>query len=221
MKNCPKCGVKHVKNGIFCSRTCANSRTWTEEDKKKKSEIAKNSEKIKLANSNPDKKNKLKKAVEKQKLKGNLNWSKLHSKESKEKRNKTLIKKRETWLNNLDKEIKTEYRKACQFRFNLKDYPEEFNFELIKEYGWYKAKNKGDNLGGVSRDHMYSISKAYKNKIDPYYISHPANCKLMRHIDNKKKDIMNSITIEELMIRIEEWDKKYKINGCPIKYNSL
>jgi len=37
MKTCPKCGDKHGKNGVYCSRTCANSRTWTEEDKKKKS----------------------------------------------------------------------------------------------------------------------------------------------------------------------------------------
>lgn len=37
MKICPKCNTQHNKNGIYCSRSCANSRTWTEEDKKKKS----------------------------------------------------------------------------------------------------------------------------------------------------------------------------------------
>ena len=26
MKKCPKCGNNHIKNGIFCSRSCANSR---------------------------------------------------------------------------------------------------------------------------------------------------------------------------------------------------
>lgn len=31
MKICPKCGARHNKNGIFCSRSCANSRVWTEE----------------------------------------------------------------------------------------------------------------------------------------------------------------------------------------------
>ena len=40
-KICPKCGVEHEKNGIFCSRACANSRNWTEEDKKRKSESVK------------------------------------------------------------------------------------------------------------------------------------------------------------------------------------
>lgn len=39
-KSCPKCGTKHTKPGMFCSRTCSNSRTWTEEDKQKKKEAA-------------------------------------------------------------------------------------------------------------------------------------------------------------------------------------
>lgn len=41
MKVCPKCSNKHEKNGIFCNRKCANSRTWTEEDKKIKSDSLK------------------------------------------------------------------------------------------------------------------------------------------------------------------------------------
>lgn len=41
MKICPKCNTEHNKNGTYCSRSCANSRTWTEEDKQKKSEANK------------------------------------------------------------------------------------------------------------------------------------------------------------------------------------
>ena len=41
-KLCPKCNKEHDKTGTYCSRTCANSRTWTEEDKKRKSESVKN-----------------------------------------------------------------------------------------------------------------------------------------------------------------------------------
>jgi len=41
MKVCPKCGKEHEMNGRFCSKSCANSRTWTDEDKKKKSESVK------------------------------------------------------------------------------------------------------------------------------------------------------------------------------------
>jgi len=33
MKTCPKCGTEHSKPGKFCSRACANSRQWTEEQK--------------------------------------------------------------------------------------------------------------------------------------------------------------------------------------------
>jgi hypothetical protein len=34
MKACPKCGTEHKKPGKFCCRACANSRQWTEEQKK-------------------------------------------------------------------------------------------------------------------------------------------------------------------------------------------
>lgn len=42
MKCCPKCGIDHSKSGKYCSRKCANSRTWTEEDKRKKAESVRN-----------------------------------------------------------------------------------------------------------------------------------------------------------------------------------
>ena len=37
MKQCPKCNVNHDKSGIFCSRSCANSRVFSDEAKLKKS----------------------------------------------------------------------------------------------------------------------------------------------------------------------------------------
>ena len=37
MKICNKCGNQHIKSGNFCSRSCANSRSFTEEAKYKKS----------------------------------------------------------------------------------------------------------------------------------------------------------------------------------------
>jgi hypothetical protein len=33
-KTCPKCSTVHSKPGTFCSRACANSRQWNEEQKK-------------------------------------------------------------------------------------------------------------------------------------------------------------------------------------------
>ena len=37
MKTCPKCNTLHSKPGIFCTRTCANSRAWSDQDKANKS----------------------------------------------------------------------------------------------------------------------------------------------------------------------------------------
>lgn len=36
-KNCPKCDVLHEKPGIYCSRSCANSRQFTDETNRKRS----------------------------------------------------------------------------------------------------------------------------------------------------------------------------------------
>jgi hypothetical protein len=102
------------------------------------------------------------------------------------------------------------YRWHCRFKFGLSKYPDEFNFELIKKYGWYSSKN---NIGGISRDHMVSVKYGFENKIDPKIISHPANCKLMTQNENIKKFKKCSMSLEELLIRIELWNKKYLYAG--------
>lgn len=101
------------------------------------------------------------------------------------------------------------YRSECNFNFSLSDYPDEFDFSLIKQYGFYSPTNKKNNLNGVSRDHMYSVCEGYKNNVSPKIISHPANCKLLRHTDNISKNKKSSITLEELLERIKEWEIKY------------
>lgn len=40
MKVCPNCQESHEKRGAFCCRSCANSRTWSQEDRNKKSQSA-------------------------------------------------------------------------------------------------------------------------------------------------------------------------------------
>jgi len=61
-QNCPKCGklfeieitesvFKRNKYKKYCSLKCSNSKTWSDEHKKKLSETCKNSEKVKSANS--------------------------------------------------------------------------------------------------------------------------------------------------------------------------
>lgn len=114
--------------------------------------------------------------------------------------------------NNFYENTKSEYelyKSRSKFKFNLLDYKDEFDFSLIEKYGWYKAKNRGDNLNGVSRDHMISIKDGFKMGIDPKIISHPANCELMRHSNNSSKCDKSSITIEQLKNKIKDWDKKY------------
>lgn len=111
----------------------------------------------------------------------------------------------------LDLSEKKNYKKACKFDFDLKSFKDEFDFSLIEKFGWYKARNRGNNLNGVSRDHMYSIDEGYKNNIDPKIISHPSNCKLLRHSDNLNKNSDCSVTLDELKTRIDEWNEKYKI----------
>ena len=113
-----------------------------------------------------------------------------------------------------DRKNLTEYQKYykdCQFNFNLSDYPNEFDFKLIEEYGWYQAKNHGNNLNGISRDHMISIKFGYENNISPEIIKHPANCQLMRHNENSSKWKTCSITLEELSNKINNWNLKYSL----------
>lgn len=101
------------------------------------------------------------------------------------------------------------YRTICSFNFSVYDYPEEFDLKLLNDHKWYKASNRGNNLYGVSRDHLVSVKYGYDNGIDPKIISHPANCQLLLHSDNVKKGSKNSIELTELLNRIEEWEKRY------------
>ncbi len=113
-----------------------------------------------------------------------------------------------------DKKNLTEYQKYyknCQFQFNLSDYPNEFDFGLINKYGWYQAKNHGNNLNGISRDHMISVKFGYENNINPEIIKHPANCRLMQHSENSSKWKTCSITLKELIVKINNWNLKYNM----------
>ena len=99
------------------------------------------------------------------------------------------------------------YRLKASFNFNVYDYPDYFNLQLIEEYGIYRAKNRGDNLEGIVRDHMLSVKEGFMNNIDPGILAHPANCALIQHRDNCSKNSKSSITIFELLDRIKEFEK--------------
>lgn len=98
---------------------------------------------------------------------------------------------------------KKSYREACRFTFNLNILPGYS--DLIKEHGFYKASNKGNNLDGLSRDHMFSVNDGWLLGISPEIMRHPANCQLMPHTQNQKKSKKSSITYDELLERIKEF----------------
>ena len=102
------------------------------------------------------------------------------------------------------------YRAKCAFRFNLKDYPDEFDFSLIENHGWYRPLNRGNNLLGISRDHAVSVRYGFDNDLPADMLAHPANCTLMKHSENASKGKGNLFSYKELLVRINKWNAKYK-----------
>lgn len=180
-------------NREFCSNSCANTysnlhRTHTQETKDK---ISKSISEINI------------KTGRIKKVKVKLNRQCRFCKQLK------IDKSRKTICEDCRFEYYKAYRPSCEFRFTLSDYPREFDFKLIQEHGWYSPSNKENNLKGVSRDHLFSVKDGFLNKVDPIYISHPANCKLVIHTDNQKKNVRSEITLDELFQRIKTWNLKY------------
>lgn len=97
------------------------------------------------------------------------------------------------------------YKPLCSFNFEVNQYKHRLDYYLVEKYGWYSPSNKGNNLNGVSKDHMYSVREGFINGVDPEIIKHPANCRLMIHKENNKKNTKCSITLEELLDRIDKW----------------
>lgn len=88
------------------------------------------------------------------------------------------------------------------FTFKLSDYPDLFDFSLLKKYGMRNSKNPN----GVVRDHRVSVAEAIKNNYDPYYIKHPLNCELMLHSENSKKNVKSSLKYNELKKIVDEYE---------------
>jgi hypothetical protein len=102
-----------------------------------------------------------------------------------------------------------QYRELCEFGFGIRTYIDEFDYDIVKKYGWYCTDKGKENYGGVSRDHIYSVMDGFKNKISPEIISHPANCQLIRQKDNSSKYDKSEITIDKLNEKIKYWNEKY------------
>lgn len=206
--NCLNCGNEinrcrsHINKNNFCSKSCS-----TTYNNKKRVHSNETKEKIKKKLKNKSKKIRTPKIKENKpkKIFSQFNFNKL----KKCGNCYNLIPIKNKICDKCKLEYYNYYRPLCEFKFNLNDYPNEFDFKLLKEYGMYSPINKNNNLTGVSRDHMYSVRDGFTNKINPEIIKHPANCKLMLHTNNNKKKYYSSITIGELLERIEIWNKKY------------
>lgn len=185
----------------FCSRSCANKRNHSIETRKKISEGIK-----RYCGSN-----------EKEQFCEYCGKKLVHNTRSKfcDANCRTLWRKSKN--NSIDVGYNI-YIAECAFKFALNDYPNEYDFNLIKEFGWYMPKNHGNNLNGISRDHKFSRNKAWQLKVDPYIISHPANCELLQHNKNIGKNNKCSLSIEDLISNINDWHNKYGVYENKINY---
>ena len=126
------------------------------------------------------------------------------------------------------KNQKQKYYQDARFMFNVYHYPKEFDIDLINQLGWYtcpglKRKGQLKNTLGVSRDHIISVIYGFINNIDPKLISHPANCQIIPHSQNKKKHTKCNMSVSELEEKIKQWNKKYteQATGIEPVTNSL
>jgi hypothetical protein len=114
-KICPKCNTTHNKTGTFCSRKCSNSRTWSEDDKRKKSETVKKHWK------NHD-----------HPCKGKPGWK--HTEEQKKYKRKKALEQWDIIGRKSEEHFKKMNRyHVAKYNMRKKDAtPDDANFELIK-----------------------------------------------------------------------------------------
>ena len=100
------------------------------------------------------------------------------------------------------------YWRECNFAFDPFTEPNIAGYDLLDRYKFEPGCATKRSPGEVylHRDHMISKLYGYENNIPSHHISHPANCEIMFAHDNIKKNSASSITYEELLIRIENWN---------------
>jgi hypothetical protein len=102
---------------------------------------------------------------------------------------------------------KSNNRNRYRFTFSISKYPDLFGdySELLRNYGMWSPTN----TNGLTRDHRVSVNEAIKNNYDPYYITHPLNCELLPWQENNLKNTDSSISYEELVKLVNEYDNRY------------
>jgi hypothetical protein len=193
-KKCPQCYklISYKKrHNEYCSKKC--SAIYTQKDKGHCKWSSEDREKISLRVKDYHNKNPKIKKLKIKKLKICKNC------------NNEIKEKYKQICNCCSEKYYKFYRPLCEFNFILENYPDKFDLSLIKKYGKYSPKNKGNNLNGISRDHLYSVKDGFKNKVSPDIIRHPSNCRLVKHKENQVKYNKSSISLDELKKRISEW----------------
>lgn len=84
------------------------------------------------------------------------------------------------------------YRRKCKF-----------NFTRELEECLFGADKKTITNDTPAKDHMISVIYGFIHNIDPYLMSHPANCMILSNSSNSSKRGLCSITLEELMEQVE------------------
>lgn len=173
------------KEKYFCSRSCANSHVVTEEHRRKVSKTNTGKRLVEYVS---------KTCVCGKSFEVPATSNKVYCNRGCRSKN-----------DRLKRSALTNYRADAAFKFALKDYPDKFDFSLIETHGWYKPKNRGNNLTGISRDHIVSVRYGFDNNIPPEILGHPANCRLITHSENSSKHAKCDMTVGELSARILMW----------------
>ncbi len=92
------------------------------------------------------------------------------------------------------------------FSINVYKHPDLFDLESLTRVGFRSRINPN----GYTRDHKVSVNEAIKNNYDPYYIKHVMNCELMLWEENNKKNTRSSITYQELVKLVDEYDSQHR-----------
>lgn len=206
-KICEHCGIKftlpnlHKKNlkrrfcGPVCSRRwMANNRTDSWREKNSESKMGDKNPMFGVSQTNPNSIANLSRDY----------WKgKTMSQESNQKRSASStgkIMKEES----IKKMIQTKILKGI---FRKPDDPEYIEFKKYRRKVYYwSSKNDLTTLvhyenrskSGYHLDHKYSITEGFKNKVPPKIIGCIHNLEFIPAIDNVKKGIKCSITLEEL-----------------------
>lgn len=132
--------------------------------------------------------------------------------EYKQKFDDTMVE-RGHWLPKADREPYKVYRKLAGWQKRMWDFfPSS---EKLKHLGVFSARS---NSKGCVRDHMFSGSSGFRERVFPIILRHPANCQILMHRENVSKAQRgkkisvdgtllydDDISLEELFDKIEQF----------------